>query len=305
MNVLSCFDGMSCGQIALRELGIPPDVYLASEIKPHAIQCTQANFPQTIQLGDVRGVHSGGGKISSLNGVFEVGQIDLFIGGSPCQDFSRLNKTRAGLDGDKSSLFYEWLRIKNEVNPRWFLLENVVMDAKDVALISELVGVQPVKINSSLVSAQYRERLYWTNIGTMKYDLFGNQTTSIEPIKDRKILAKDIIESGTTNREKFLCLTARCGGRWGDLWKDDKYKNEHFQKQFARRYAKAFDNIVFDGGFMRLLTTKEMRRLQTIPDWYNMDALSWVDAANLLGDGWTVEVIKHIFQGLKINESSC
>lgn len=299
MKVLSLFDGMSCGQIALRECGIIPEMYFAAEIKPHAIQCTQANFPQTIQLGDVRNVVVGGGKISSLNGTFDVGTIDLLIGGSPCQDFSRLNKTRAGLAGDKSSLFYEFLRIKNEANPHWFLLENVVMDAKDVALISELLGVRPVKINSALVSAQYRERLYWTNIGTLTHDLFGEPQVRIEPIKDRNIVAKDIIESGTTDRNKFLCLTARCGGRWGDVWQNDKYKSPHYQKQFARRYAKAFDNCVFDNGFMRLLTTKEMRRLQTIPDWYNMDSLGWVDAANLLGDGWTVEVIKHLFEPLQ------
>lgn len=200
--------------------------------------------------------------------------------------------------GDKSSLFYEWLRIKNECKPKYFLLENVVMNQEDVKAISDLVGVTPVRINSSLVSAQLRDRLYWTNIGGIETtDLFGNITRHIEEPKDRCIVASDILDSGRTERTKFLCLTARCGGRWGNIWDNDKFKQKKFQEQLVKRGKKAFDNIVQEDGFVRPLTTSEMRKLQTIPEWYKMP-LNWVDAANLLGDGWTVEVIKYLLQPL-------
>lgn len=125
MVVLSLFDGMSCGQIALNQLGIKIEKYFAAEIKPHAIKCTQYNFPQTIQIGDVRKVSYKDGILTTANGLFEVGKIDLLIGGSPCQDLSVLMRNRKGLKGKKSSLFHEWLRIKEETTPRNFMLENV------------------------------------------------------------------------------------------------------------------------------------------------------------------------------------
>lgn len=125
MIVLSLFDGMSCGQIALKELGIIPEKYYASEIKPHAIKVTKANFPNTIHIGDVRKVFYKDGVLETENGVFEVGKIDLLIGGSPCQDLSGMNKNQIGLAGDKSSLFWEYARIKKETLPYFFMLENV------------------------------------------------------------------------------------------------------------------------------------------------------------------------------------
>lgn len=156
MIVLSLFDGMSCGQIALRELGIPVEKYYASEINKHAITQTQLNFPNTIQLGDVT-------KLSAKN----LPKIDLLIGGSPCQGFSYAGKM-LNFDDPRSKLFFEYVRILNEcrdINPDVkFLLENVVMEKKCERTISELLGLRPVKINSALVSAQNRVRLYWTNI---------------------------------------------------------------------------------------------------------------------------------------------
>ena len=139
MKVLSLFDGMSCGQIALNELGIIPEMYLAAEIKPHAIKVTQNNFPNTVQLGDVRQIEFDNGEIVCQNGKFNVGNIDLFIGGSPCQDLSALRRNREGLKGKKSSLFYEWLRLKEQVKPRFFLLENVAtMKDDDKQIIDDL-----------------------------------------------------------------------------------------------------------------------------------------------------------------------
>ena len=144
-------------------------------------------------MGDVRTVKSN-----------NLPHINLLIGGSPCQDFSRMNNVRDGLDGDKSSLFFEFLRLKKELNPDYWLLENVVMSDADYMIISEYMETQPVRINSSLVSAQYRDRLYWTNIGPGYYDLFGNRTSVIPQPIDKKINASSIIESGYTDMDKML-----------------------------------------------------------------------------------------------------
>ena len=152
-NVLSCFDGISCGQIALNRLGIKYDKYYSSEIDKSSIFITQKNYPKTIQIGD----------ITKVNGNLYT-DIDLLIGGSPCQDFSYANKERKGLDGEKSSLFYHYVRLLNECSPKYFLLENVRMDKESQKTISSLLGIEPILINSSLVSCQSRNRLYWTNI---------------------------------------------------------------------------------------------------------------------------------------------
>ena len=152
MNVLSLFDGMSCGQIALDKLGIKVNNYFASEIDKHAIKVTQHNYPNTIQLGDVMKV-----KGSDLP------KIDLLIGGSPCQGFSFAGKG-LNFDDPRSKLFFEYVRLKNELNPKYFLLENVKMKKEYQNIISGYLGVEPIMINSNLVSAQNRVRYYWTNI---------------------------------------------------------------------------------------------------------------------------------------------
>lgn len=157
MNVLSFFDGMSCGQIALNRIGIKPTKYFACEIEPNSIKVTKANYPETIQLGDVCNVY-----------YKDCGHIDLFIGGSPCQDISNLNKFKKGLDGDKSSLFFQYWRMWQEIkahNPKAkFLLENVAKNKSAIESITKLMGVKPIKISSNWVSAQNRMRYYWTNI---------------------------------------------------------------------------------------------------------------------------------------------
>lgn len=175
LNVLSLFDGMSCGQIALERCGIKVNKYFASEIKPHAIKVTKHNYPNTVHIGDVTKVKYENGILHTDNGDFEVGQIDLLIGGSPCQNLSAMNKKQDGLDGDKSKLFWEYVRILREVNPSHFLLENVGSAPKgDLIIITNTLGVDGVRINSSLVSAQMRDRIYWTNINGLATDIFGN-----------------------------------------------------------------------------------------------------------------------------------
>lgn len=186
MNVLSLFDGMSCGQIALLEAGIKVDKYFASEIDKHAIAQTQLNFPNTIQLGDVTKVKGN-----------DLPKIDLLIGGSPCQGFSFAGK-QLNFNDPRSALFFEFVRILKEVraiNPNVkFLLENVRMRKEYEAIISNELGLFPVEINSALVSAQNRVRLYWTNIRTREEGLFSEVYTDIPQPEDRGILLKDILE---------------------------------------------------------------------------------------------------------------
>src|SRR6056300_229418 len=152
MKVLSLFDGMSCGQIALDQLGIGVDKYYASEIDKYAIQITQKNYPKTIQVGD----------ICELDPK-DFQDVDLIMGGSPCQGFSFAGKQLA-FDDPRSALFFEFIRLLKEVKPKCFLLENVRMKKEYLDVITDLVGVEPILINSALVSAQNRLRYYWTNI---------------------------------------------------------------------------------------------------------------------------------------------
>ena len=184
MNVLSLFDGMSCTQIALQRLGITPTKYFASEIDQYAMKVTQTNFPDTVQLGDVTKVNAD-----------DLPEIDLLIGGSPCQGFSFAGK-RLNFDDPRSKLFFEYVRLLKALKPKYFLLENVRMKQESQDVISEQLGVQPIVLNSNLVSAQNRHRLYWTNIPVDGLP------------EDRGIKLRDILEHGYTDREKSHCVDA-------------------------------------------------------------------------------------------------
>ena len=297
MNVLSLFDGMSCGQIALERAGIKVDKYYASEIKEHAIKVTQSNYPNTIQLGDVTKI-----KASDLP------KIDLLVGGSPCQDFSQANKERKGLDGEKSGLFFQYLRLLKELKPKYFLLENVKMKKEHQDIISYYLGVEPININSKIISGQLRNRFYWTNI------------QNIEPLKDKGVNLSSILSDGYTDRLKSRALLESdsrplstpvkmfhryyAKGFTTVVFKDKNHYNEcklHYEQNYKGLSAneiddKLVDNSVYDG--LRYLNQNELERLQTIPHNYTKE-LDRNDAACLLGDGWTVDVIAHIFKGLK------
>ena len=202
LKVLSLFDGISCGQVALERAGIPVEVYYASEIDKYAIQVTQKNYPNTIQLGDVE-------KIDFTQ--FE-GKIDLLIGGSPCTNLS-ICGNRKGLDGDESRLFWEYVRAIKECKPKYFLLENVEsMSNSDKEIISKELGCYPICINSSLLSGQNRKRYYWFNWGKREYNLFGFPTCAIPQPKDKGIFLKDVLESGLPYQNKSDCLTTRYQG---------------------------------------------------------------------------------------------
>lgn len=203
MNVLSLFDGMSCGRIALERCGYKIDRYFASEIDKYAIKVAAANYPDTIHLGDVRDV--------MWPETFEGEKIDLLLGGSPCQGFSFAGN-QLNFDDPRSRLFWEFVRILKEAKPRYFLLENVRMKKQSQDVISEALGVQPIAINSNLVSAQNRYRLYWTNIPFL-----------MMPV-DKGIKLKDILEDGFVDRDKSLCVTSTYykGGRLKDYFEKNK-----------------------------------------------------------------------------------
>lgn len=270
MNVLSLFDGISCGQIALQRAGIKVDKYYASEIKDIAIKCAQANFPNTIQLGDVTKL-----DLSKLD------KIDLLIGGSPCQDLSIAQANRNGLKGDKSKLFWEFVRILKYIQPRYFLLENVARAKKeDINYISLVLGVAPIRINSSLVSAQLRDRMYWTNI------------PNITIPQDQGTKLQDIVTSGYVDRQKARCLLV-----------SDSRPLKDKKRMMHRYYETGFTTLVFENledkeGSCRYFNQVELERLQTLPEGYTK-MLNRNQAANVIGDGWTVDVIAHIFKSLK------
>ena len=205
IKVLSLFDGMSVAQQALRELGVDVEVYYASEIDEYAKAVTQSNFPKTIQLGSVVGL-----KLDD--------KINLMIGGSPCQDLSIAKKGREGLKGQRSGLFYEYVRIRDEVKPKYFILENVNSMPKEAKeQISEILGVQPVMINASLVSAQNRKRLFWVG----KWNGEKYEQVEISQPEDKGILLKDILEVDVdekyyVDRDKSHCIDANYhkGANW-------------------------------------------------------------------------------------------
>ena len=264
MRVLSLFDGMSCGQIALKELGYDVEYY-ASEIDKHAITQTQLNFPDTMQLGDVTKWRECGIDWN----------FDLILAGSPCQGFSFAGKQLA-FDDPRSKLFFVFVDILNHVrsvNPDVkFLLENVRMKAEHEAVITQFVGVNPLYINSALVSAQSRDRLYWTNIGMIQSGLFGEFYPGIPQPEDRGILLRDILEAEVD--EKYYLKSENMLKFVTDQWRLDKrytqIDGEKALPQMARQYQSWCGDYVLDGNRYRIrrLTPLECARLQTIPDWY-------------------------------------
>lgn len=256
MNVLSLFDGMSCGQQALERAGFKVDNYFSSEIDKYAIKVTMANYPNTFQLGSVIDIDG-----------YKLPKIDLLIGGSPCQSFSFAGKRKGMSTKDEqeiltlehylqlksegfefegqSYLFWEYMRILNEVKPKYFLLENVMMGEKWEKILSKAIGVNPIMINSSLVSAQNRQRLYWTNIGMQPGGLFGDLESIIEQPKDKGILLKDILESEVD--EKYFLSEKRI-----DTIQQSKRKVEHLNYQSEKHNCliAGYSKIPTDGQYI-------------------------------------------------------
>lgn len=363
MNVLSLFDGISCGHVALDRAGINVENYYASEIDKYAIQITEKNYPNTIQLGDV----------SKLKGIQD---INLLIGGSPCQGFSFAGK-QLNFTDPRSRLFFEYVRVLNEVKPKYFLLENVKMKKEYQDIISKYLGVEPIEINSALVSAQNRKRLYWTNIpgvtqpedkGIMLKDIvhefidiensacmrsgkayaptasynggvwwnsferkqrtmvFEKLAEYIIPFdKTLQILDKEV-ERGKVGyfrkdsqankvyyiRDKAITLCGEAGGGaakmgqylFGCITPDRINKRQNGQrfndgKKFYTLTAQDKHGVLVEG-YVRKLTPIECERLQTLPDNYT-EGISNTQRYKCLGNGWTVDVIAHIFKHIISN----
>lgn len=297
INVLSLFDGISCGQIALQRAGIKVNKYYASEIDKHAIKITQHNWPNTIQLGSVVDIKA-----------VDLPKIDLLMGGSPCTNFSFAGKRNGMSTVDKqeiltlghyldlkskgyefegqSYLFWEYIRILKEVKPKCFLLENVKMPGKWKDLISDVLEVEPIEINSALVSAQNRHRLYWTSI------------PNVSKPNDKKILLKDILDY---NVENYRFYTEDQMKKWNEkkYIRKDYYRIESLDGKVQCLMAQCGSNAprILVNKKLRYLTRMEWERLQTVPDGYT-NLVSEHQAKHALGNGWTVDVIAHIFSFL-------
>lgn len=287
MKVLSLFDGISCGRLALERAGIDVEVQDAYEIDETAIQISKKNWNDINYCGDV------------FSATYEEGQYDLLIGGSPCTYWS-IARSNAGREVESSGLgwelFQQYVRAKSEVKPKWFLYENNYSMSKDIKNeITKALGVRPVLINSSSFSAQNRKRLYWTNIPLGKIPEIGTP------------LLRDILTSGTVDRDKSLCVAARTTENYGT--------QEQMRK---RQFGKSFAQMVFEGttaeeqkelwragskeerGTIRVINIKEMERLQTLPDDYtDVEGISRTLRGKAIGNGWTVDVIAFILRELR------
>lgn len=269
MNVLSLFDGMSCGQIALNRAGIKYDNYFASEIDKHAIKVTQSNYPDTVQLGDVTKVRAE-----------DLPQINLLIGGSPCQGFSTAGK-ELNFDDPRSKLFFEFVRLLKECNPKYFLLENVNMKYQFRDIISKYLGVQPILINSSKVSGQNRPRWYWTNIDVIQPEdlciTLGDVIGEVSPkIGQMQPFPRNYKVLGLPRAERI------------------EYRSDKKSNAIITNPSK---NLVQTADGHRKLTPEECERLQTVPRGYTGVATR-NQRYRMLGNGWTIDVIAHIFKFL-------
>lgn len=274
MNVLSLCDGIACGRIALERAGIKVNKYYASEINEPSIKVALDNYPDIIELGDIR-------NWKEWN--IEWKDIDLLIGGTPCQDFSRLGKEKLNFDGERSGLFFQYVNILNHIkqfNPNVkFMLENVKMKSQWADLISFHLGVNYIYINSSDFSAQIRSRYYWCNWEVPSWN-------------DKGILLKDIITDGYVEKDKSWCMLES----WNRFAKN--------KESLLRRYKKCLTPLIFsyqdcdaEKGF-RTPNITEAERLQTVPEGYTKSVQPHI-GMGLLGNGWTVDVISHIFKGIK------
>lgn len=378
MNVLSLFDGMSCGRLALERAGFPVTNYFASEIDKYAITVARANFPDTVHLGDVTELQTHDGRLfvhdeqwQTLNKGAYKRKIDLLIGGSPCQGFSFAGK-QLNFDDPRSKLFFEFVRLLKALKPKYFLLENVNMKKEYQDVISDLLGCKPVDINSNRVSAQNRRRLYWTNIPVRSMP------------ENKHIYLKDILEDGFTDREKSHCIDANYfkGGNLKSYFEKNRrqlvfdfddptatglqlageadLKGHGYNRRVYHPDGKApslcaasggnLEPKIFAGSFRgryrengirqdhkmpvaglaeqeleiredgktnslttvqkdnvavhveelkwRKLTPIECERLQTVPDNYT-NHVSNTQRYRMLGNGWTVDVICHLLEGMR------
>lgn len=345
MKILSLFDGISCALLALKKCGFTVDMYFASEIEPNAIKVAQKNNPSVIEVGDVSKIHYKDGILYTPTASYNVGNIDLICGGSPCTNFSSIGYANGMISGDteimsleqylnlksknvvfdgQSYLFWEYCRLLNEIKPDYFLLENVVMAKKWEDIITNAIGVNPIKINSSLLSAQNRPRLYWTNI------------QGIVVPEDKGIDLDDILCDNANTDDVSYCLTVQRS--FPKLIKKYGYIPERFNAYNAseiknkacalsrgsmitsscatlifvkvKNGVHTVKNGIMDGKYktllkdgkynIRKLNLTEIERLQNLPDGYtDVPTVSDQKRTEMIGNAWTVDVISHIFSYMR------
>lgn len=311
LNVISLFDGISCGQVALKRENLPIENYYASEIDRYAMQVTQKNFPLTIQVGDVAKVTYSNGTLYTETGEYYIGDVDLLIGGSPCQSFTFAGK-REGMVTDEnieittleqylklkfegfafkgqSYLFWEYVRLLNEIRPTYFLLENVKMQKFWQDVITKTLGIEPLRFNSKLLSAQRRDRLYWTNINN----------GDIELPDDLGLLLKDVVMEEDNDKYHLSKIHHQAflkSYKWTPNCLDEK------SKPLLASYYKQPPHCPYipceqsESGY-RMLSPIECERLQTLPDNYT-EGISKTQRYKCIGNGWTVDVIAYILSYL-------
>lgn len=315
MNVLSLFDGMSCGRIALDKLNVKVDRYFRSEIDPYATKVAESRWDDVISLGDVR----------KVNAEMLAHDIDLLIGGSPCQGFSfAQGSNRPDFDDPRSALFWEYKRLLDELKPKYFLLENVRMSQKCQDVISEALGVQPVEINSSLVSAQNRRRLYWTNIpftvpedkGLVIKDILDDYSAPLSDYKPVPINERNARHYREVTQKALCCTASMYKGAGNNgctlIGMADDINGHDILKRVYAQEGKAPTLNTMQGGnrqpktaidtdkkVWRKLSVTECERLQTVPVGYT-EGVSNTQRYKMLGNGWTVDVVAEIFKGIEI-----
>lgn len=349
MNILSLFDGISCGRVALERANIPVDRYYASEIEQSAMSISAHHYPSIIKIGSVTDIEYHDGVLHTAEGVFDVGPIDLLMGGSPCTDFSsigyikgmksgtteilslaqylELKRSGAAFEG-QSYLFWEYVRLLHEVKPRYFLLENVVMPKKWRQVINDAMGLSPIAINSALLSAQNRPRLYWTNIN------------GVEAPSDKHIMLDDILDDAASKNDVSKCQTVSKSFRkfvdkYGyipekfNAYNIKEIKDKACALSRGSMVTSSCASLVFvpceggvhhiedgimdgvypvkleDGTYnIRKLSIREMERLQTLPDDYTLvENVGVQKRSAAIGNGWTVDVIAHILSFLPKEEN--
>lgn len=341
INVLSLFDGIGCGLLALKKCGFTVERYLAAEIEANAIKVATYNNPNIIEIGDVSKIHYEKGVLYTPVAAYNIGHIDLLCGGSPCTNFSSIGyangmssgnieilsleqylklKEQGALFDGQSYLFWEYCRLLHEVRPDYFLLENVVMAKKWEEIITHALNVSPIKINSSLLSAQNRPRLYWTNI------------KDIEQPRDKKITLDDILSDNADTKDVSYCLTVqRCFPRliakYGyiperfNAYNAAELRNKACALSRGSMITSSCATLLFvkekngvhtvhggtlngmyrtrlnDGTYnIRKLNLTEIERLQNLPDGYtNIPNIGEQKRTEMIGNAWTVDVISHIF----------
>lgn len=328
LNILSLFDGISGAQVALNRANIEYDTYIASEVDKNAMEVTNKNYPNTIQLGDVHHINT-----------YDLPEIDLLIAGSPCQGFSWAGK-RLNFDDPRSKLFFEFDKLLNKLQPKYFMLENVVMAKESIQVINTCLGVDPIKINSADFSAQDRKRLYWTNINFNRD--WGYSSLTVEDILEHEVDDKYYIEPKRTveiinkeidkikNRQKVayietdsqanriytihgksVCLCGDAGGLGAKTGlyaipclTPDRVNKRQNGRRFKPPHSKFYTLTAQDkhgvliNNHIRKLTPVECERLQTFHDNYTEGA-SDNQRYKMLGNGFTVDVVAHILKGIK------